>query len=134
MALIAIASFGASAYFLMGYFSPVYAVINSLFCICFVEYWKSQEFDLAVRWNVQGVSSIETKRHDFAAEKEIEDPVTGEKVRLFPGTKRLQRQALQLPFALLAALALGALIATCFAIEIFITEVYNGPGQSVLVN
>ena len=132
-ALIGIAAFGGSSWFLLGYFSPVYAIINSLLCVAFIEYWKSQEYDLSVRWETRGVSAIESKRHDFEAEKDVTDPVTGETVKFFPSGKRLQRQLLQLPFAVLATLILGSLIATCFSIEIFISEIYNGPGQSVLV-
>ncbi len=108
--------------------------MNGLWCVTFVEYWKRQEIDLGVRWGVKGVSSIQQKRRDFEHEKEVKDPVTGETVRIFPATKRLGRQLLQVPFALLAALALGTLIATCFGIEIFLSEVYNGPGQSLLVS
>lgn len=86
-----------------------------------------------MRWGVRGVSRIESKRKDFKHEKEIADPVTGEKQQIFPATKRLQRQALQIPFAIAAALVLGSLIATCFGIEIFISEIYNGPLKSILV-
>lgn len=131
--MIGIAAFGASAYFLLGYFSPIYAVVNSLMCVTFVEWWKHQEYDLGVRWGVRGVSSIDTRRHDFRAEKEFTDPVTGEKIQFFPSWKRLQRQLLQVPFALLAAAALGAVICFAFSIEIFMSEIYNGPGQSILV-
>jgi hypothetical protein len=53
---------------------------------------------------------------------------------VFPATKRMQRQLLQIPFALLVAIALGAIIATCFAIEIFISELYNGPLKTYLVS
>lgn len=127
------AAFGFSAWVLLGHFSPIYAVINGLWCIIFLEYWKRQEFDLAVRWGVKGVSSIHEKRRDFKHEKEIQDPVTGETVQIFPATKRLGRQALQVPFALLASLALGTIIAVCFGIEVFLSEIYNGPFKSILV-
>lgn len=46
----------------------------------------------------------------------------------------MQRQLLQIPFVLTAALALGTVIATCFGIEIFISEIYNGPFKSMLVS
>jgi anoctamin-10 len=108
-------------------------VINGLGCIVFTEYWKHQEVDLAIRWGVRGVSSIEHQRQDLKYEKVMEDPITGEKVRYFSPTKRLLRQLLQIPFALTTVLALGCLIATCFGIEVFISEVYNGPLKSVLV-
>jgi len=47
---------------------------------------------------------------------------------------RLARQLLQVPFAAACVVALGGLIAGCFAIEIFITEVYNGPFKQYLVS
>ena len=127
------AAFGFSAWVLLGSFSPVYAIVNGLWCITFIEYWKHQEVDLSIQWSVKGVSAMSQKRKGFAAEKKIKDPVTGEMVEYFPGTTRLSRQLLQIPFALLAALALGTLIASCFAVEIFLSEVYDGPMKSVLV-
>lgn len=133
IALIAISILGVSAWTLLGNFSPVYGILNSLLCVGFVEYWKYQEADLAVRWGVRGVSSIEVQRHHFEPEKTITDPITGQETAFFPSQKRLQRQLLQLPFVLLAALALGTVISTCFAIEIFVSEIYSGPGQSLLV-
>jgi len=133
-ALIGIAAFGVSSWAILGNFSPTYGIINTLMCVAFVEYWKHQEKELAIRWGVRGVSSIEKKRHDFVAEKEIKDPVTGEMTQFFPASKRLQRQALQIPFALAAVVALGTLIAMSFGIEIFISEIYSGPFKSILVS
>ncbi|KAI9703547.1 MAG: hypothetical protein M1820_005851 [Bogoriella megaspora] len=127
------AAFGASVWLVLGNYSPIYAIVNCLWCIIFVEYWKHQEVDLAVRWGVRNVSRIEHKRKDFRHEFETMDPITGEKIQVFPATKRLQRQLLQVPFALTAAIVLGSLIATCFGIEIFISEVYDGPLKSILV-
>ncbi len=131
--LIFPAAFGFSAWVLLGHFSAIYAIVNNLWCLAFVEYWKRQEVDLGVRWGVKGVSAIQEKRREFKHEKEMKDPITGEAVQVFPATKRLQRQLLQVPFAILAGVALGSLIATCFGIEIFISEIYNGPLKSVLV-
>ena len=88
---------------------------------------------MSVRWGVRGVSKIEAKRKNFKHESQITDPVTGETVAIFPAVKRLRRQLLQIPFALGAATLLGALIATCFGIEVFISEVYKGPFKGVLV-
>jgi len=105
-----------------------------LWCTVFTEYWKHQETDLSVRWGVKGVSNIDLKKKDFSPEKTITDPVTGEQVGFFPASKRFQRQLLQIPFALIAAFSLGAVITTCFGIEVFISEVYKGPLKSVLVS
>ncbi|KAJ5577405.1 uncharacterized protein N7459_006369 [Penicillium hispanicum] len=126
------AVFGFSCWFFLGGYSIVYAVVNSLWCIVFVEYWKRQEVDLSCRWQTNGVSAVQTKRHEFKPEKEVRDVSTGEMRGVFSATKRMQRQLLQIPFALLAAIGLGAIIATCFAIEIFISELYNGPLKTYL--
>ncbi|RDI88360.1 hypothetical protein Vi05172_g1080 [Venturia inaequalis] len=127
------AAAGLGAWAVLGHYSPVYAMISTLWCIVFTEYWKHQEVDLAVRWGVRGVSKMEVKRKEFQHEKQITDPVTGEQVAMFSATKRLQRQLLQVPFALGAATILGSLIATCFGIEVFISEIYHGPLKWLLV-
>lgn len=127
------AVFGFCAWVLFAPFSPVYAVVNGLWCIIYTEYWKKQETDLAVQWGVRGVSKIQHKRPDFKHEREIKDPVTGEQIKFYSPVKRLSRQLLQIPFALCATMILGSLIATCFAIEIFISEVYHGPFKGYLV-
>lgn len=108
-------------------------MVNGLWCVIFVEWWKRQELDLAVKWGVQGVSKIDRRRKNFVPESIEVDPVTGEKTPRFPVQRRLQRQLLQIPFAFLAVLMLGTLYATSFAIEIFMSEIYNGPGQRILV-
>ena len=127
------AAFGFSCWMLLGHFSAIYAIVNGFWCVVFVEWWKRQEFDLAVRWSVKGVSALEDKRREFKFEKEVRDPITGETIRMYPARKRIARQLLQIPFAIMAIIALGSLIATCFGIEIFISEVYNGPLKSILV-
>jgi hypothetical protein len=128
------AVFGFSAWVLLGNFSIIYAIINSLWSVVFVEYWKHQEADLRLRWSCGAVSAIQKKRIGFQPEREMQDPVTGETVKVFPATKRILRQLLQIPFAIVAALVLGSLIALGFAIEVFITEVYGGPFKSILVS
>jgi len=134
LALIFPAAFGFSTWVLLGSYSPIYAIVNALWCVGFTEYWKKQETDLAVQWGVRGVSKIQRKNAAFKHESEIKDPVTGEEVKIYSPIKRLSRQLLQVPFALAAAAILGSLIATCFGIEIFISEVYDGPFKAYLVS
>ena len=128
------AGFGFFAWFFLGEFSPIYAVINALWGVVFIEYWKKQETDLAVQWGVRGVSKIQRNRPAFKHESVVKDPITGEDIKIYSPIKRLARQLLQIPFAISATLALGSLIAGCFAIEIFISEVYNGPFKAYLVS
>lgn len=127
------AAFGLGAWILLGKFSWLYALVNSLWSIVFFEYWKVKERDLAVQWSVRGVSKIQLPRFQFQPDGEAKDPVTGEIVAVYSPFKRLARQFLQVPFAIACIVILGGLIAICFAIEIFLSEVYNGPFKQYLV-
>lgn len=127
------AAFGFSVWVLLGNFSPVYMIGVGVWSVIFVEYWKRQEKELSVRWGVKNVGSIESKRREFRPKKVHKDPLTGEDIAWFPAKERLQRQLLQIPLALVSAVALGLIICTCYAIEVFISEVYSGPFKSVLV-
>ncbi|KUJ23929.1 DUF590-domain-containing protein [Mollisia scopiformis] len=124
---------GSIAYFVFPSFSIALGFITCLWSVIFVEYWTLQEVDLAVHWRVHGVSTIQHVRPEFKSERETKDLITGETVKVFSPYKRLARQALQIPFALVAGTALGFLITLCFGIEIFISEVYDGPFKSILV-
>ncbi|KAH8889662.1 DUF590-domain-containing protein [Thozetella sp. PMI_491] len=126
------AAFGFAAWLLLGQYSWFYAIVNCLWSVVFFEHWQRKEVDLAVLWGVRGVSKIQHPRPQFVFEREAKDPVTGEIIKVFSPLKRLSRQALQLPFAAACVVILGGLICGCFAIEIFITEVYNGPFKQYL--
>ncbi|KAM7206893.1 Calcium-activated chloride channel domain containing protein [Naviculisporaceae sp. PSN 640] len=126
------AAFGFAAWLLLGQFSWFYAIVNCLWSVIFFEHWKTKETDLAVQWGVRGVSKIQHPRPQFQWEREAQDPVTGEVIRVYSPFKRLARQMLQVPFALACVSVLGGLIVSCFAIEIFITEVYTGPFKQYL--
>lgn len=131
--LAAPAAVGFGAWLLLGQFSWLYAVANCLWSVVFFEYWRKREVDLAVEWGTRGVSALQRPRAQFKFEREAVDPVTGEIVKVWSPLKRLQRQLLQVPFALGCVVVLGSLIVSCFAIEIFISEIYNGPFKQYLV-
>ncbi|KAI1102168.1 DUF590-domain-containing protein [Jackrogersella minutella] len=126
------AAFGAGAWLILGRYSWFYAIINSLWSIIFFEWWKKREVDLAVQWGVRGVSRIQRPRPQFKWEYEAADPVTGEAVKVYSPVKRLQTQLLQIPFALSCSAILGAIYVFCFSIEIFLSEIYDGPFKSYL--
>lgn len=111
------------------YFSPysiAFALANCVWCIVFVEYWKMRETDLSLRWGVNGVRALKVNRVQYVWDKEVKDPITGEIKRVFSTRKQLLRQLLLIPFALVASLALGTLIVVTFALEVFISELYDG--------
>ncbi|KAI0913638.1 DUF590-domain-containing protein [Ustulina deusta] len=126
------AAFGFAAWLILGRYSWLYSIVNSLWSVVFFEWWKKKEVDLAVQWGVRNVSRIQHPRAKFQWDYEAPDPVTGEPVKYYPPMKRLRTQLLQVPFAIACVLALGALYIFCFGIEIFLTQVYDGPFKSYL--
>lgn len=128
------AAIGFSAWMILGQFSSFYAICNCLWSVVFFEYWKRKEADLAISWGVRGVSKIQHQRPEFKWDYEAADLATGEPVKVYPLTKRLQTQLLQIPFALACVVILGGLVATVNSLEIFINEVYGGPGKQYLVS
>lgn len=115
-----------------GPYSIFYGCSLCVWCVVFVEYWKIREHDLSLRWGVKGVGSLKVNRPQYQWEKEVKDPVTGQVTKVFPGWKQFLRQLLLIPFASIAAVALGSLIVVTFASEVFISEVYNGPMKGYL--
>ncbi|KAF5123571.1 hypothetical protein E5D57_011486 [Metarhizium anisopliae] len=126
------AALGLGAWVLLGQFSFVYGLGCGLWTVVFLEYWKKKEVDLAVRWGVRGVSALQLPRTQFEWEYEAEDAVTGEPVKVYPYMKRLKTQLLQIPFAIACVLVLGSLVVIANSLEIFINQVYDGPGKQYL--
>lgn len=131
--LIFPAAFGFFAWVFIGPYSPIYAILNAFWCICFVEYWKKQQKNLAMQWEVNGISRVHQQRTEFKHESVLNDPITGENINVYSPIKRLFRQLLQIPFVIAATVTLGSMIAFGFAIEIFLSEIYNGPFKGYLV-
>lgn len=98
-----------------------------------MEYWKQREIDLSIRWGVKGVGVLKADRVQYTWEKEVIDPITKEVTKVFPIWKQLLRQSLQIPFGILACLALGTVIVIIFAMEEFISEFLEGPKVHYLV-
>ena len=97
-----------------------------------VEWWKLRQTDLALRWDVRNVSGVKVNRAQFKYERVFKDE-TGRKQYYFPKWKQAVRQLLQIPFVALSAMALGALILGVFALEVLISEGYNGAYKSAIV-
>ena len=117
---------GIVCWLYLGSYSLTFAVITCLWSIVFVEYWRMRETDLSLRWGVKGVTGIDVNRVQYFWEREIRDPITGERKQLYSNRKQLLRQLLLLPFVSVATVALGTLIVVIFAMEMFISEVYVG--------
>ncbi|KAK7757132.1 hypothetical protein SLS62_000679 [Diatrype stigma] len=117
---------GALAWAFLPKYSFLYAVVTLCGCTVFLEYWKIRQAELCVRWNVRGVEILKVNQHKFRHEKIIVD-AAGRTKYYFPRWKTIARQLLQIPFFAAALLALGAVITLVFAVEIIISEAYDGP-------
>lgn len=124
---------GLLAWLFLPHYSLVYAIITSLWCTVFLEFWKLRETDLSLRWDVKGVGNLKVNRPKFRYDSKILNAATGEIKYHFPPWKRIARQALQIPFTIAALFTLGALIVFVFAVEVLISELYDGPFKVWLV-
>lgn len=124
---------GVIAWMYLDKYSLTYAIATCVWCTVFLEYWKIQEVDLSIRWNVQGIGKVKVNRPQFKYEKIVIDE-TGQQKHYFPKWKQVTRQLLQIPFILFSAVALGTIIILVFAIEVLISEGYDGPYKNLMVS
>lgn len=128
------AGIGFSAWAILGQYSPTYAIFNALWCIIFLEYWKEKEKQLANQWGMDGRLKSRRFRPGFKHEIAVHDQLTEYTLYNYSPIKRLLSQLLLVPFAIAASITLGGLIVACFAIEVFISEIYDGPFKTYLVS
>ncbi|KAF5597917.1 IST2 [Fusarium pseudocircinatum] len=122
---------GVIAWLWLPRYSLAYGILTSVWCTVFLEYWKIQELDLSLRWNVKGIHHVKVNRPQFKYDYEYVDE-GGRKHYYFPRWKKVVRQLLQIPFLIVAFLALGITIIAVFTIEIMISETYAGPYKDYL--
>lgn len=122
---------GFLAWMFLPKYSLTYAILVLFGCTIFLEYWKIRQTDLSIRWNVKGVGSLKVSRPSFKYESVVVDAV-GRTKHIYPKWKAILRQLVQVPFFAVAIVVLGSIIAIVFAIEVLVSEAYDGPYQSWL--
>jgi anoctamin-10 len=80
------------------------------------------------------LQSLQVNRREYKYEKEIRDPITGEKQQYFPKRKQVLRQLISIPFALAALAVLGTVTTGVFGVEMFISHIYDGEWKTYLVS
>lgn len=123
---------GVLAWLFLPKYSLTHAILTLLGCTVFLEYWRIQQADLSMRWNVKGVGALKVNRPRFRYEQVVID-TAGRTRHHFPKWKSILRQLLQVPFFAVALCVLGSIIALVFTIETLISEAYQGPYKSILV-
>lgn len=117
---------GFLAWALLPKYSLGFALLIELWCITFLEYWKLQEVDLSIRWTVRGTGELKVNRPKFKPDKIIRDD-TGELLHHYARWKQVVWQIPQIPFFIAALVSLGSIIVVVFALEVLISEAYEGP-------
>ncbi|KAL2752923.1 hypothetical protein ACRALDRAFT_1065912 [Sodiomyces alcalophilus JCM 7366] len=120
------AAAGVVAWLALPKYSLAYAITTCVWCTVFLEYWKLRQVDLSIRWKVRGITQVEVNRPQFIWERVVTDSA-GRTHYYFPKWKQVVRQLLQFPFFGVATAALGLLIVFVFAMEVLISESYDGP-------
>jgi anoctamin-10 len=123
---------GVLAWAFLPKYSLVYAIITLVGCTTFLEYWRILQADLSIRWNVKGVGSRKTTRPTYRYDKVLTDE-SGRSRHYYPKWKSFARQTLQIPFFGVCLVVLGVIITMVFAIEVLVSEAYQGPYQWYLV-
>lgn len=130
-ALIYAAALGAGFYALRMPFSPVYSAALVLWSTTFVEYWRIRERTLSVRWGTRGSFRVERRRAQYEA---IEGARAKSGTESYAWWKRDARILATLPVIATFALGLTALLTGIFIFEAFVTQLYSGPGQKLIVS
>lgn len=126
LSLVYIAGLGIAFYLLRMPYSSIYSTLLVLWSTFFVEFWRIKERILSVRWGTRGSFRVERHRAQFKD--------AGGKGLGFPWWKRDTRIFASLPVILLFAGVLAAFLTMNFLLEAFVTQLYTGPGQKIIVS
>ncbi|KAF5376004.1 hypothetical protein D9757_008812 [Collybiopsis confluens] len=117
-ALVVPAAIGISFYFFGTSYSPVYSILNVLWAIGFVEWWRVRERLISMRFGTRGSFRVEKRRAHY-------DPK-------FVWWRRELRMLASVPVILAFAALLSALMTGIFVFEAFVTQLYTGPGHKFI--
>lgn len=113
-------------------FLLTYTFINLIWGCLFITFWNRRQQYLVNFWGVQNAHHIEEHTSALAKINEkFEEKSTYEKKGNTSGVRFVK----QLAFIPIALLFVGVLVAYqlgCFALEIFLAEIYDGPGKAFL--
>lgn len=133
--LAGLTAFGAVAYFKAKQYSLTYSFIGLLWLVALLVLWKRKERALVQVWGVEYAGRIE--KHDaelsqLNAEKDEDDQTALPKARAAKESSRFVKELAFIPVALTFVAVLVSYQLACFVLEIFLAEIYDGPGKGLL--
>lgn len=132
VSLAVLAVLGLVATFRSKNYSLTYSFVNLIWGTSFYVLWKRKERYLANFWGVQNSHKIDEYNAELTTlNKDFEKRSSYKHRDRHDGVRFVK----QLTFAPVALVFTGVLVTfqlLCFIIEIFLTEIYDGPGKSLL--
>lgn len=128
--LIPLSTLGAFAFSKSRTYSMTYTIINMICSVLFLVTWRRKERILANLWGVQGSHKLEVCKSDLQSlnANAKGKPTT---VHRKEGVRFIKQWAF-VPVALLFVAVLFTAQLICFVLEIFLTEIYDGPLKAIL--
>ena len=132
-ALGVLSIFGAIAFVKSKTYSLTYSFVNLAWGISFLLLWKRKERALVNLWGVQNAHKVEEYDADLAT---ASIGASAKKTAAFSqenrAGRRFMRELAFIPIAIVFVAILVTYQLTCFVLEIFLAEIYNGPGKMFL--
>lgn len=125
--LVLLSIMGTIAYVKSKQYSMAYTYINLVGGVLFILSWKRRERYLASTWGVQNSHKLVQNNAELAAlNKNFEVKSTYKHLERKDGSRFIKQWAF-VPVALAFVAVLFTFQMTCFALEIFMSEIYDGP-------
>lgn len=113
-------------------FSLTYTFINLVWGVGFLTFWNRRQLYLVHFWGVQNSHSVAEHLSEVSnLNKSFEEHATYKKENVSEGS-RFVKQLAFVPVALVFVAVLVSYQLGCFVLEIFLSEIYNGPGKVFL--
>lgn len=113
-------------------FSLTYTFINLIWGTLFLAFWHRREQYLTNLWGVQNCHEIEDHLAELAQINKNFEKKSSYTHKSNNGGYRFVKELLFVPIALVFVAVLISYQLGCFFIEIFLTDIYDGPGKSLL--
>lgn len=113
-------------------YSLTYSFVNLVWGTLFWLLWKRRERYLANFWGVQNSHKIDEYDAELTSLNKSFELSSSHKEKLRADGLRFVKQVAFIPVALVFVAVLVSYQLACFVVEIFLSEIYDGPGKSLL--
>lgn len=131
--LFFLAAFGVVSYFkAKDKFSLTFCGINLVWSVLFITFWKKRERYLVSFWGYSNFHLIQDHELQLMDINEYFEQKSSYKHKTNYEGAKFVKQLLFIPIAIVFAAILMAYQLGCFVVEIFLNEIYDGPGKMFL--